>query len=340
VGRRIRMAGRLVALLTSATLMFALAAGCGQRTVASSDPQNWRAGMREVRMSIRGAEDDPAMIRQWDAYQSYLSGALGLPVKFFEATDYNGTIQALASGQVDVAQMGGGAYANVQAQVGDKAAPILVSRQAEGNVGYYSALMVKADSPFHKLDDLKGKTLGYVDFNSTSGYLYPRMMMRRLGVDPDTYFGKTAFAGGHTQAVMALDRGQFDAALVMASGGTPETGFTTGAHFSMAQRGLVDIKNFRIIWSVGEIPNSPIIVRTDRPQAFVDLLRGAYAMIPYDHPDVLAQMGIPDGSDYAAVNHDTYKDIIALRQEDIDQRRGARSSSPRSPETPAAGGHP
>jgi phosphonate transport system substrate-binding protein len=247
---------------------------------------------------------------------------LGLPVTIIEPADYNGSIQALASNQVDVAYMGGGSYANVDAQIGELAAPILVRRQAEGNDGYYSALMVKADSPFQSIEDLKGKTVGYVDFNSTSGYLYPRMMMRRLGINPDTYFGETAFSGGHTQAVMALDRGQFDAVLVNVAGGTPETGFTTGAHFTMAGRGLVDIKDFRIIWSVGEIPNSPIVTRADRPQEFIDMLRGAYALMPYDRPDLMLELGGPSGSDYAAVDRAVYEDIIALRLADIAERRG------------------
>lgn len=310
-----------------AALLLGLVACGGPRQDVSPNPLDWRSGMTEVRMSIRGAEDDPDMIRQWDAYQAYLSQAIGLPVRFFEATDYNGTIQAVASGQVDVAQMGGGSFANVDAQIGSLAAPVLVSRQAEGNIGYYTALLVRADSPYASLEDLRGRTLGYVDFNSTSGYLYPRMMMRRMGVNPDTFFGKTAFSGGHTQAVMALDRGQFDAVMINVSGGNPEAGFTTGAHFTMAQRGLVDLADFRIVWTVGEMPNSPIVVRTDRPQAFIDILRGAYAMIPYDHPDVLKDMGIADGSDYAAVDRSVYEDIIALREADIAERRGLRQEA-------------
>ena len=64
-----------------------------------------------------------------------------------EATDYNGVIQALSSGQIDLGTMGGGSYANVDAQIGNRAAPILTVRQAEGVIGYYSALLVRADSP-------------------------------------------------------------------------------------------------------------------------------------------------------------------------------------------------
>jgi phosphonate transport system substrate-binding protein len=296
--------------------------GCGASKAPAAEDGNWRSSMSEVQIAIRGADDDPAMIANRSNFEAYLEDVLDLPVTIIEPADYNGSIQALASNQVDVAYMGGGSYANVDAQIGDLAAPILVRRQAEGNDGYYSALMVKTDSPFQSIDDLKGKTIGFVDFNSTSGYLYPRMMMRRMGIDPDTFFGETAFSGGHTQAVMALDRGQFDAVLVNVAGGTPEEGFTTGAHFTMAGRGLVDIKDFRIIWSVGEIPNSPIVIRTDRPQEFIDTFRGAYALMPYDRPDLMLELGGPSGSDYSAVDREVYEDVIALRLADIAERRG------------------
>lgn len=294
-------------------------AGCGDK--AESQGEGF-AGMSQIRMAVRGSEDDPRMARRWSAYSDYLKAATGLPVKLYESSDYNGTIQALSSGQVDIATIAGGGYANVDAQVGDKVTPILTVRQAEGDMGYYSALLVKADSPFRTIQDLKGRSLGYVDFNSTSGYLYPRAMMREQGIDPDSFFGKTSFAGGHTQAVMALENGQFDATIINVAGGDPEHGFSTGAHFTMARRGLVDLDDFRIIWTVGPVPNAAIVVRTDRPQAFIDAARGALAAMPYEDPDLWRDTGQADGGALTAVNRTHYADIIALRAADLAQRRG------------------
>ncbi|MBU1486417.1 MAG: phosphate/phosphite/phosphonate ABC transporter substrate-binding protein, partial [Bacteroidetes bacterium] len=242
-------------------------AGCGGE--AKTSDGSWQSEMKEVRMAVRGSEDDPMVTRRLTAYKTYIGKATGLPVKLYESSDYNGTIQALSSGQVDIATIAGGGYANVDAQIGDLAQPILTVRQAEGDIGYYSGLLVMASSPYRSIQDLKGKTLGYVDFNSTSGYLYPRAVMRDQGIDPDTYFGRSSFAGGHTQAVMALDNGQFDATIINMGGGDPEHGFTTGAHFTMARRGVVDLDDFRIIWTAGPIPNSAVVVRTDRPQPFI-----------------------------------------------------------------------
>lgn len=302
-------------------VLAALAACSPPKKPESGD---WRAQMKQVRMAVRGSEDDPTMAKRWKLYSDYLTQATGLPVKLFESSDYNGSIQAMASGQVDVATLAGAGYANVDAQIGDKAAPILTIRQAEGDMGYYSSIMVKTSSPYRTVQDLKGKTMGYVDFNSTSGYLFPRAKLKEQGIDPDSFFGKTGFAGGHTQAVMALENGQFDAVIVQVGGGDPVHGFTTGAVQTMARRGLVDMKDFRMIWSAGPIPNSAIVTRTDRPQPFIDVVRGAMAALPYDDPDLFTGIGQPDGGAFTAVDKSHYADIIKLRADDIANRRAGK----------------
>jgi phosphonate transport system substrate-binding protein len=299
-------------------------AGCGGGEKVASD--DWRGQMKQVRIAVRGSEDDPAMAKRWAAYSAYLTKATGLPVKLFESSDYNGSIQALSSGQVDMAQLAGGGYANADAQVGKLVAPVLTVRQAEGDMGYYSALIVKTGSPIRSLADMKGHSLGYVDFNSTSGYLFPRAKMREQGIDPETFFSKTSFAGGHAQAVMALENGQFDGTIVQVGGGDPVHGFTTGAVYTMARRGLVDPKDFRTVWAVGPIPNAAIVTRTDRPQPFIDIVRGAMAALPYDEPDLWRDVGQPDGSALTGVDRGFYADVIKLRADDLASRRGGGGS--------------
>lgn len=307
-------AGRCLAVLG----MLALC-GCSKpQPVQSGD---WRSGFKELKIAISGNTDDPQLVKRRSVYRDYLSKSLGLPVRLYESSDYNGVIQALSSGQVDVAQMAGGGYANVDAQVGEKVAPILTARQAEGETGYYSTLVVLADSPIRTLADMRGRTLGYVDYNSTSGYLFPRAKLREQGLDPDTYFGKTSFAGAHTQAVMALANRQFEGTFLQATGGTPETGFTRGPIRTMARQGLVDVKDFRVIWSTGPIPSDAVVVRTDRPQAMIDMVRGAMGALPYDEPELWVEIGQLDASTFTAVNRDHYKDVIALRRAELAQHR-------------------
>jgi len=278
--------------------------------------------MHEVRMAVMSMASDPRLASRYTAFKALLQKATGLPVKLYQSSDYNGVIQAFASNQVDVANLAPDSYANVDSQIGQLAAPILAARDAEGAMGYYSAVVVKADSPYRTLADLKGHSMVYPDFNSTSGYLFPRAKMREQGFDPDTQFSKTGFSGGHTQSVMAVENGQFDAAVVYMSGGTPQTGFSAGPVYRLAQLGLIKSGEFRMIWSAGPIPNTALSVRSDRPQWFIDQVRGAAAALPYDDPKTWGDIGQLEGSTYAAVDRSFYAPIIKLRAEDIARHRG------------------
>ncbi|MFN9926726.1 MAG: phosphate/phosphite/phosphonate ABC transporter substrate-binding protein [Phenylobacterium sp.] len=298
-------------------------AGCGQDPPSASD--GWRAQFKEIKIAVNGNNDDPQLLRRREVYRTHLTKALGMPVRLYESSDYNGVIQAVSSGQVDFATIAGGGYANVDAQVGAKVTPILTPRQAEGETGYYAAMVVRADSPIKSLADMRGRSLGWVDYNSTSGYLVPRAALRKQGIEPEAFFGKTSFAGGHTQAVMALANGQFEATILQASGGTPETGFSRGALRTMARQGQVNIEDFRIIWTAGPMPSEAFIARTDRPQALIDLVRGAMGALPYDEPELWPEIGQLDGSAYTAVDRRHYEEIIELRREELASRRGGEA---------------
>lgn len=290
-------------------------AGCGPHGQAPTQ-------MHEVRMAVRSMASDPKMAHRWTAFQALFQRATGLPVKLYQSSDYNGVIQAFASDQVDVATLPPDSYANVDAQIGKRVAPILVEREANGAMGYYSAVVVKKDSPFKSLQDLKGHSLVYPDFNSTSGYLFPRAKMREQGFDPDTQFAKSGISGGHTQSVMAVENGQYDAAVVYMTGGTPETGFTNGPTFRLAQLGLIKAGAFRVIWTAGPIPTAGLAVRTDRPQWFIDTVRGAAAALPFDDPKTWSDIGLVEGSTFAAVDRGFYEPIVKLRADEIARRRG------------------
>jgi len=299
-----------------------LVAGCSD---AGREEGDWRSQMGQIRSAMTASEEDPRMTEGIGAYRNYLEKATGLPVRMYESGSHNGAIQALSSGQADFVFLPAASYANVDAQIGDKAAPILAVRGVDGEMGYYSALIVKASSPYHRFEDLRGKTIGYVDFNSTSGYLYPRKRMREMGFNPDNFFGRVALAGGHTQAVMALGSDQFDATIINVGGGTPETGFTSGSLVTLARRGLIDLDDFRTLLTVGPMPQSSVIIRTDRPKEFQDLIRGALAALPYDEPDVWRSMGRADGASLTGVTREYYREVIDLRNEELVERRLAAS---------------
>ena len=116
--------------------------------------------------------------------------------------------------------------------IGVKTTPFAIEVNKGGVKGYYSVFYVKANSPYQKIEDLKGKSIALVDPNSTSGNNVPRYAMDKMGIKPDEFFGKVVYSGSHVNAVMALNQGTVD---VAANWWNNEISFQSGNNSFMAR---------------------------------------------------------------------------------------------------------
>ncbi len=124
-----------------------------------------------------------------------------------------------------------------------------------------------ANSPYQKIEDLKGKPMAFVDPNSTSGNNMPRFELDKLGIDPDTFFSKTVFAGSHENAVLALAQGTVDVAANWWNA-ADDSNLTRMLDKGMLKKpdGTPMTKDdFRIILTSGLIINSPYAYLSDLP---------------------------------------------------------------------------
>ncbi len=71
---------------------------------------------------------------------------------------------------------------------------------------YFTQYLVKRDGDIKTFEDLEGKTWGYPDAGSTSGYMVPITMFQEAGIEP----GETVETGGHTAAVKAVYNDEVD----------------------------------------------------------------------------------------------------------------------------------
>jgi phosphonate transport system substrate-binding protein len=153
----------------------------------------------------------PDRIRaQYAPFGEYLSSTLGQPVELFVATDYAGVVEAMASDRIDVAYFGGLTY--VQAEQRANLTPIVTEVDREtGTTKYYSALITHVDSPIQTTADIAGKVFTFGDIGSTSGSLYPRIMLDAAGItdfsDPSLF----VYSGGHDATTLAVVNRTVDA---------------------------------------------------------------------------------------------------------------------------------
>ena len=193
---------RLGALVFGLLVLWPLTAACAPAT-SLAKPATLRVGLIP--------NQAPETIKaQYQPFQHYLSQALGMPVELFVATDYAGVVEAMASDRVDLAYFGGLTY--VQAERRAEVYPIVTEIDREtATTRYYSAIIVRADSPFHRVEDLRGKRFAFGDISSTSGSLYPRILLDRAGITNFTDPAQFVYTGGHDATAQAIVNGTVDA---------------------------------------------------------------------------------------------------------------------------------
>ncbi|MFH0256711.1 phosphonate ABC transporter substrate-binding protein [Vibrio rumoiensis] len=224
----------------------------------------------EINLGVLGGENSTAQVGNNQCVKSFLEEETGATVNIRNASDYSAVIQGLLGDQVDlVLNMSPKSFASVYLKDKSKVELVgITTDDTDNSKGYHSVILVKADSPYQKLEDLKGKVFSFADPDSTSGFLIPNNQFeQKLGGNMDNrfngFFKKVGFSGGHEQDILGVLNGQFDGAVTWTSMvGNREDGYSAGALRKVKNNGFDDLMSkVRIIWESPLIPNGPTIVR-------------------------------------------------------------------------------
>ena len=229
------------AWLQCATATLALAAaGMGGSAMAQST---------ELRVGLIPSEDALAMMRASQQVMDQLAAKTGLKIKPFVANDYNGVIEAMRSGKIDVAYFGPFSYVLASQLANAEAFAIPVSKKS-GQSSYQSILITRKDKGLNTVAQLQGKTFAFVDPSSASGHLFPKAGLKGQGVDTDTYFSRVIFSGSHDASILAVANNKVDAAAV-----------AEPIFFNAVAKGHVKAEDFLVVWRSQPIPESPMAWR-------------------------------------------------------------------------------
>lgn len=297
------------------TLAFALAASTALTSAAFAD------GISEFRIGILGGENAQDRMNSYSCLQDYAAEALGVNVKLFAPADYNGVIQGLLGGTIDMAWLGASAYAATYLQDPEAVEPVLIKVNMDGSIGYHSIGFARKEAGIGSLDDMQGKAFGFGDPNSTSGYLIPSIEIPAetgATMESGDYFGEVKFTGGHEQTIVAVFNGDIDAGVTWADAqGNWEDGYNSGALRKAVDAGLIDMNELVQIWKSKVIPEGPIVLRKALP---ADVKETMTALVDGLHErDLECTYGVAAGETlgFQAVTHDTYISVIEARKAKI-----------------------
>ena len=208
------------------------------------------------------AENVGRLLRRATLLVRYLERELDMRVRFEFAKDYEAMLKGMENKEYDLVLLGPQSYVEGYERTGYYA---ILKPIRHGSATYFSMIITRKDAGITTLNDLKGKSFCFTDKKSAAGYLYPKVLLLKRGINPDRDFSKTIFIGAHDGVVMNVYHGNFAA----------------GACFDDARKTTFPdepekIDELKIIARSPAISNEPFAVSPDLDRELVEKIISAF----------------------------------------------------------------
>jgi len=264
------------------------------------------SGDEPLQVGLIPNENPEEVEAQYQPLEDYLKKELGREVELSVPTTYNAVVEAMVSGELDLAYFGGLTY--VQARQRADVHPLFTEvNPRTGTTKYRSVIIVPADSKVEKVEDLEGKDFAFGSVSSTSGSLYPSIMLNQAGIDYRTDLGEVVYTGGHDTTAQAVANGR------VAAGGLEDR-----ILYGLQEDGIIEKNKVRVIGESDPIEGYPWVVRDALSDKDEQALTDAFLGI--EDPKLLDLLRAEDyrkvqASDYDYVEEQARKlDLIAEEQ--------------------------
>ncbi len=168
-------------------------------------------GRLPLRVAVAPVISPRATFEIYSPLLDYLAHRLDRPVELLQRPTYAEINDLIRTGQADVGFVCGGAFVEGERE---GYMELLVVPQINGTTTYHALIIVPADSPFHRLEDLRGRRFAFTDPLSNSGRLYVQYRLAQMGETSESFFQNTFFTYSHDNSIRAVAQGLADGASV------------------------------------------------------------------------------------------------------------------------------
>ena len=204
----------IACVLLSAMVAFgSFAAGCGGNSQ--------EAGKKTFTIAYAPNESTTDSTDARSTLAKDLGKVINMEVKEIQASDYTAIIEALRTGKADMAYMGALAVAMGSERAGITPIVMKAPNGDKAQAVYHSVFVTQKDnSEINSIKDFKGKTIAFVDPDSTSGNLVPTSEIMKAFPDlhltnekihtNGEFFEAVSFSGKHQAGLQAVIKGDVD----------------------------------------------------------------------------------------------------------------------------------
>jgi len=208
---------------------------------APTDPKKWRDP--SILVFAYTPVEDPAVYQSiFKPFTDHLARCTAKRVVYYPVQSNAAEVEAMRSGRLHVAGFSTGPTGFAVNLAG--AVPFAAKGTENGPQGYRLLAIVKKDSPYQNLPDLKGKRVAHTSPSSNSGNLAPRVLFPPQGLKPDEDY-RPLMSGGHDKSTLGVASGDYDMAPV-----------ASDVFERMVARGTVKGDDFRVIYQSPVFPTS------------------------------------------------------------------------------------
>jgi phosphonate transport system substrate-binding protein len=280
----------------------------------------WAQAMpRELVFAVVPAENAAGTSERYRPLADYLTAQTGVRTIVRVASDYAAVIEGQRAGTIHIGYYGPGAYVRAHQQSGGNVVAFTTNKSRTGAMGYYAVGYVRADSPFRTIEDLRGRKLGLVDPNSTSGNFAPRYFLHKQGIEPESFFSAVTYTGSQENAVIALLNGTVDMAMNWWNA-PGDSNFDRMVDKRMVPAGAV-----RIAWKSELLPGSPIAYLNSLPEALKRSIAEAFYRMHEKDLALLQRIENEQTAAWVPVQHSDFADMVEMLAFIDRQRRSRRS---------------
>jgi len=256
-----------LSLIVGTVVLLVVLMGCGGGGSAGGGGGEESADPEVLRVGLIPNQNPESVEANYEPFGEYLSEQLGREVELTVPVSYGAVVEAMVNDELDLAYYGGLTY--VQARKRGDVVPLVTEINPEtGDTTYRSVIIVPAESEIEEVSELEGRDFAFGSVSSTSGSLYPAIMLRNAGIDYRTDLGNFNYTNGHDATAQAVANGQVDA------GGVEDR-----ILYRLQDEGTIDRDSVRVIDESEPIQGYPWVVRNaltddlkmDIAQAFLDI---------------------------------------------------------------------
>lgn len=241
-----------------------------------------------------------------------LKAELGVEVEEIQATDYNAIIEALRTGKADLAYMGPLAIALGNDRAGVEPIAMKADNGDKSKAIYHSLLVTNSkNTDINSIADIKGKTIAFVDPDSTSGNLVPTAEIIKAFPDDSLtsdklhtngdFFEAASYSGKHQAGLQAAIKGDVDVVPI-----------SDQILASEIENGNANKDDVKVIHTSGDIPAEGFVVNKDMAPELKTKIQSF--LVNYDNQEYFDKVIKNSAARFVEADINDYKSIIELNK--------------------------